>query len=1122
VGRALSGKTRLADVIYVDYQLKASHSTTYDPAARSCGSGTATAYRALKEAAQVAIAGQTVLIRAGTYSEQLKPANSGKEGKYITFRNYKDEKVTITGRNLKPAINICDRSYLIILGLEVTKVDRWLHGVRAHHNIIKDNHFSKSLNPGGSTAKTGLCFQEATYNRIVGNTVEDGIADNLSLIRCDRNLIEGNVFRKASHTLWAIKGGSFNVLRDNFFHNERQKIGEVYDCHDVGFNHEFFVYNCTKYNLIENNRFAYTPSSGNHAPYAGIQYAGQNGIIRNNLFYDTVGPGLELTLYGKEANHNTQNRLYNNVFYGCHYGGLRLSAAKRFAFSGNIIKNNILAQSVFVASDTRWRWFTKELAGKPVQVLCGRLDGFVFQNNNVFGADKDANYLITLGSRSPLVKSQQSLSKLQVAHPRLFSDNTQLDPAFVDEKKRDFHLTPTSRMIDRGAFLTRTTSSGSGNVMPVEDVGYFYDGYDIPGEKGDLIQLEGRQHTARVTDIDYEKRLLTLSQSLAWKKGQQVSLRYLGRRPDMGAYEFVPGGNRPPVAEFVGVPRPKAPLAVDFDASISSDADGKIVRYDWDFGDGTAIADGPAKLSHTYAKPGSYIASLKVTDNGKESLTGEAMLAVNVGRPVLSVKTKTLDFGPLRRTVSLTLANSGEGTLVYRISTSAPWLSVDRSSGTCTTSENEVALQAGRTGLKVGKHNATVTIDAGAGGRHEIAVTMEVPSISRVKLINIGDKWRYFKGTREPPKGWAAVKFDDSKWLQGPSGIGFSDDVKYATTLDDMRGNYTAVFMRRFFRIENVALVARLHLGIKYDDGFIAYINGREVARSRSMGPPGTRVALNKELPSKHDEEAPEETYIINAGKGLLQSGENVLSIEFRNAWIKGGDACAIPRLEASVIGGKTATADTRMSLFASVIGGIGIVISGLWFWGCRKRWVGAGGSPADFSGNVSEKKLWRLIWVVNWAAVAATAVGIIVLSHLPSDVVSLGSRDNSAHILAYGLLTLLLLCALDDRGKLLGLMVAVDRRIGCIKILLVVVAVTLFGAANELIQPLFHRQGSLQDFVANLKGSGGVVVFWLVAGLLWRASRRLAARRNLKPGDDVAFHAGSPKRRILPQQDIP
>jgi len=176
-------------------------------------------------------------------------------------------------------------------------------------------------------------------------------------------------------------------------------------------------------------------------------------------------------------------------------------------------------------------------------------------------------------------------------------------------------------------------------------------------------------------------------------------------------------------------------------------------------------------------------------------------------------------------------------------------------------------------------------------------------------------------------------------------------------------------------------------------------------------------------------------------------------------------------------------------------------MIFGLWLWWLRKRRAGRTG---DFPGNVPESAPWSLIRTLNWSATAATALGIVVLSHLPSDVVSLGSRDNSAHILAYGILTLLLLCALGDRGKLLGLMVAVNRRMGWIKISVVVVVVALFGAANELIQPFFNRQGSLQDFLSNLKGSVGVAVLWVVAGLLWRASRGQAERPSLHPGEGV------------------
>ncbi len=91
---------------------------------------------------------------------------------------------------------------------------------------------------------------------------------------------------------------------------------------------------------------------------------------------------------------------------------------------------------------------------------------------------------------------------------------------------------------------------------------------------------------------------------------------------------------------------------------------------------------------------------------------------------------------------------------------------------------------------------------------------------------------------------------------------------------------------------------------------------------------------------------------------------------------------------------------------------------------------------------------------------------------------------------------TLLLLCALDGRGKLVKLMLAMGR-LGLVKVLLVVTVVMLFGVTNECIQPLFHRQRSLRDLLANFKGAGGVAVSWIVAGLVWWGSRGLIARRK-------------------------
>lgn len=71
-----------------------------------------------------------------------------------------------------------------------------------------------------------------------------------------------------------------------------------------------------------------------------------------------------------------------------------------------------------------------------------------------------------------------------------------------------------------------------------------------------------------------------------------------------------------PLALFTATPTTgEAPLTVSFDASGSSDPDGTISQYEWDFdNDGTVDATG-ATATHTYTNPGLYAAVLTVTDS---------------------------------------------------------------------------------------------------------------------------------------------------------------------------------------------------------------------------------------------------------------------------------------------------------------------------------------------------------------------------------------------------------------------------------------------------------------------------------------------------------------------------
>jgi PKD repeat protein len=62
-------------------------------------------------------------------------------------------------------------------------------------------------------------------------------------------------------------------------------------------------------------------------------------------------------------------------------------------------------------------------------------------------------------------------------------------------------------------------------------------------------------------------------------------------------------------------PAGPAPLAVTLDAGGSTDPDGSITQYEWDFGDGTRITGSSNQTSHQYLTAGNYTATVIVTDN---------------------------------------------------------------------------------------------------------------------------------------------------------------------------------------------------------------------------------------------------------------------------------------------------------------------------------------------------------------------------------------------------------------------------------------------------------------------------------------------------------------------------
>jgi PKD repeat protein len=90
------------------------------------------------------------------------------------------------------------------------------------------------------------------------------------------------------------------------------------------------------------------------------------------------------------------------------------------------------------------------------------------------------------------------------------------------------------------------------------------------------------------------------------------------------------GGPDIPLAVITGLPScagGEVGVPINFDGSASRAADGVIVEYDWDFGDGETGSG--MRISHTYQRTGRFVVTLTVTDNA--GAKGVAQGAVSIG-----------------------------------------------------------------------------------------------------------------------------------------------------------------------------------------------------------------------------------------------------------------------------------------------------------------------------------------------------------------------------------------------------------------------------------------------------------------------------------------------------------
>src|SRR3989454_84125 len=176
-----------------------------------------------------------------------------------------------------------------------------------------------------------------------------------------------------------------------------------------------------------------------------------------------------------------------------------------------------------------------------------------------------------------------------------------------------------------------------------------YRGPSFPTWQGDLFMGDcntGRFHRLDLVPPNYD---FVASDTILWTA--PLAIIEVEAGPDGAIWLTTPttiyrywDSGKPPIASFTANPNPALVAAtVTFDGSSSSDPDGAIVSYAWDFGDGS-FGTG-VQVSHAYGRKGTVRVELTVVDN--LGISNRTAQAITVGDRAPQITSSTPGLGPL-------------------------------------------------------------------------------------------------------------------------------------------------------------------------------------------------------------------------------------------------------------------------------------------------------------------------------------------------------------------------------------------------------------------------------------------------------------------------------------------
>lgn len=163
-------------------------------------------------------------------------------------------------------------------------------------------------------------------------------------------------------------------------------------------------------------------------------------------------------------------------------------------------------------------------------------------------------------------------------------------------------------------------------------------------------------------------------------------------------------------------------------------------------------------------------------------------------------------------------------------------------------------------------------------------------------VILAGQNWKYLPAVSEPPADWMMPGFYDGAWPEGPGGIGYADGDD-ATTIDRVN----SLYLRKTFDLQDDTLINSLLLDIDYDDAFVAFLNGTEIARSFNItaAEPAFNSVLTTDREALMYQGGDPERFVVDTA--LLVQGENFLAVHILNNGIASSDLSSLAWLHGEI-----------------------------------------------------------------------------------------------------------------------------------------------------------------------------------------------------------------------------